>query len=134
MRFRHADVRFGLEIVAFPGYEWGMKNVDSFAERRKTAQAAKALLLEKYKTRPAEDDPAVIARAEARRAIEEARAVAAAKRAREEEARKVAEAEAAAAQALAEEAERVARIARQEAEAAAAKAKRDARYAARKQG
>jgi hypothetical protein len=79
-----------------------MKNVDSFAERRKTAQAAKASLLEKFKTRPADDDPAVLARAEQRRAIEEARALAAEKRAREAAEQCEAKEAAAAAQAIAD--------------------------------
>lgn len=96
-----------------------MKNQDSFAERRKTATAAKAALLEKFKARPADDDPEVMARAAARLAAAEAKEQARlAKVEAEKAAREAAEAEAAA---------------QVEADAAAAKAARDARYAARKQ-
>ncbi len=123
----------GLENARIAGYGLLMKNVDSFAERRKTAQAAKAALLEKFKTRPADDDPAVLARAEQRRAVEEARALAAEKRAREAAEQREAEEAAVAAKALEDEAARLARIAAEEAEAADRKAQRDARYAARKQ-
>lgn len=123
----------------------------TFADRRDTANAAKKALLEKFKSRPAADDPAVVARQEERKAILEAREKREAEKAKlkqerlareaEERARKAAEDEAARIKAEAEAAEQ-ARIAAAEEEErlnaalaleSAAKAKRDARYAARKQ-
>ncbi|MCB4768983.1 DUF6481 family protein [Ancylobacter sp. Lp-2] len=95
-----------------------MKISDTFEDRRRTADAAKARLLERLKQMPKADDPAVVARAEARKAEKEARLLAKAAR------KEAAAAEAAASHAAAAE--------RNAAEAAAAKAKRDARYAARK--
>lgn len=122
-----------------------------FADRRETANAAKKALLEKFKAKPAADDPAVIARQQERKAILEAREKREIEKARlkqerlareaEERARKAAEDEAARIKAEAEAAEQ-ARIAAAEEEEristalaleAAQKAKRDARYAARKQ-
>ena len=82
----------------------------NFAERRDAAGVAKKALLEKFKARPAADDPAVIARQEERKRILEARAI------REAEKEKL----------------RQERLAREAAEKAERKAKRDARYAARK--
>ena len=46
-----------------------MKKADDLADRRKAAAAAKAALLEKFKARPAADDPEVLAKAAARQAI-----------------------------------------------------------------
>lgn len=120
-------------------------------ERRNAANEAKKALLERFKAKPADDDPAVQARKAERQAILEARAIREAEKARlrqerlEREARERAEREAAAEaarlaaeQAAAEEAKRKEadeneRIARLLADEAARKAKRDARYAARKQ-
>lgn len=122
----------------------------SFAERRDSANAAKKALLAKFKSRPAEDDPAVIARQAERKAILEARAIREEEKARlkaerlareaEDKKRREAEAEAARIQAEKEAAEAAALAAQEEEERlsaqlgleAAAKAKRDARYAARK--
>lgn len=121
-----------------------------FHERRTAAIEAKKALLEKFKSRPAEDDPAVIARQAERKAILEARAIREAEKERlkqerlAREAKERAEREAAeeAARLAAEEAAREAarireqeeneRVARYLAEEAERKAKRDARYAARK--
>ena len=50
-----------------------MKKADDLADRRKAATAAKAALLEKFKARPAADDPEVLAKAAARQAIAAAR-------------------------------------------------------------
>ncbi len=104
----------------------------NFSDRQKAAAEARQKILDKFRARPAADDPAVKAR-EAERA-EAAANRAKAKEAREAEraAKKQQEAEAAAA-----EAARIAREKEQAAEQAAAleleqKAKRDARYAARK--
>ena len=120
-------------------------------ERRNAANEAKKALLERFKAKPADDDPAVLARKAERQAILEARAIREAEKARlrqerlEREAKERAEREAiaeaarlAAEQAAAEEAklketEENERIARLLADEAARKAKRDARYAARKQ-
>ena len=116
------------------GYKEG-----KFSDRAATAAAAKKALIEKFKAKPAPDDPAVLARQAERKAIAEARDIRAAER-------KVAK-EAEAARKLAEDQERLAELARQaEAEAARIaeaarrdeeikaqrKAERDARYAARK--
>jgi hypothetical protein len=51
-----------------------MKYSDSFADRQKANQGAKAKLLERFKARPTADDPVMLARAAERRAVEEARA------------------------------------------------------------
>ena len=110
-----------------------------FSERAADSAAAKKALLERFQNRPKPDDPAVLARAAERKAIEEAREQ------RMAEKRTAKEAEAA--RLRAEEEERQAEIARQAAEEAARavqakldaaalllqqKAARDARYAARK--
>ncbi len=42
-----------------------MKQTDTFSDRRKEAEAAKARLLEKFKTRPAPDSPEALQRAAA---------------------------------------------------------------------
>jgi hypothetical protein len=119
-------------------------------ERRNAANEAKKALLERFKARPAEDDPKVLARKAERQAILAAREIREAEKARlkqerlareaaEKAAREAAaeaariEAEAKAAEEArireAEENERIARLLSDEAER---KAKRDARYAARK--
>ena len=121
-----------------------------FNERRNAAVEAKKALLDRFKTRPAADDPAVIARQEERRKILEARetrekekerlrqerlAREAAERAERERLAEIARKEAeekARIEAEAREAEERERVASQLAEEAEAKAKRDARYAARK--
>lgn len=122
----------------------------NFSERLGASNEAKRALLEKFKTRPAADDPAILAKQAERKTILEAREKREAEKARlkqerlareavereerhklDEEARLKAEAEAAelARARDAEEAERVAGLLALEAEQ---KAKRDARYAARK--
>ncbi len=119
-------------------------------ERRNAANEAKKALLAKFQARPADDDPAVLARQAERKAILEARAVRdaekeklkrerlareAAERAEREaaaEAARLAAEETARAEAQKQEAEETERIARVLAEEAERKAKRDARYAARK--
>jgi Family of unknown function (DUF6481) len=119
-------------------------------ERRNAANEAKQALLAKFKARPADDDPAVLARQAERKAILEARAIReaekerlkrerlaceAAERAEREaaaEAARLAAEEAARAEAKARESEETERIARLLADEAERKAKRDARYAARK--
>lgn len=121
-----------------------------FSERRNAADEARKALLERFKAKPAADDPAVLAKQAERKAILEARAVReaeklkqkqerlareaaekAAREAAEEAARLEAEIQAAADAKIheAEENERIARVLADEAER---KAKRDARYAARK--
>lgn len=112
-------------------------------ERLNTAAEAKRAMLERFRAKPAADDPAVIEREEARKALAAARELRAAERkaAKEAETTRLA----------AEQAEREAEAARQAAEAAVReaalkaeheereaaleierKAARDARYAARK--
>ncbi|AZO10403.1 MULTISPECIES: DUF6481 family protein [unclassified Mesorhizobium] len=119
-------------------------------ERRNAANEAKKALLERFKARPAADDPAVLARQAERKAILEARAIREAEKARLKqeklareaaeraereaaaEAARIAAEEVAAAEAKIREAEENERIARLLADEAERKAKRDARYAARK--
>ena len=113
---------------------------NDFAERRSAALEAKKALLEKFKAKPDENDPAVQAKIAERKARAEAKeARAEAKRAEqalkaEQEAERLAALEAekaaeeAAKRAIADE--RVNRVVADEAER---KAARDARYAARKQ-
>src|SRR3712207_3713725 len=107
-----------------------------FSERLSTATDAKKAMLEKFRARPAADDPAVVARQEARQAISDARD---ARKAEREAARKAQDARDAAereARELAEQEQRNREAAEaQEREAALEverKAVRDARYAARK--
>ncbi|MBN9072043.1 MAG: hypothetical protein J0H34_10670, partial [Rhizobiales bacterium] len=67
-----------------------------FAERRNAANDARRALLEKFKSRPPADDPAVAARQAERKAIREARAIREGEKARvkqERLAREAAEAE-----------------------------------------
>jgi hypothetical protein len=102
-----------------------------YEDRRDAAAEAKKALIERFKARPPADDPAVLARAAERKAIQEAREIRAAERARlkaEDDARRALEA------AAAEEAEKRAAelAARDEAIRAERKAARDAKYAARK--
>jgi uncharacterized protein DUF6481 len=119
-------------------------------ERRNAANEAKRALLERFKSKPAADDPAVLARQAERKAILEARAIREAEKARLKqeklareaaekaereaaaEAARIAAEEAALAEAKIREAEENERIARLLADEAERKAKRDARYAARK--
>ncbi|BCG77078.1 hypothetical protein MesoLj113b_06200 [Mesorhizobium sp. 113-3-3] len=119
-------------------------------ERRNAANEAKKALLERFKSKPAADDPAVLARQAERKAILQAREIREAEKARlkqEKLAREAAEKaereaaaesariaaeEAAQAEAKIREAEETERIARLLADEAERKAKRDARYAARK--
>lgn len=107
-------------------YTARMKVIDTFKDRQKTAADAKARLVAKLATRPAADDPAVIARAAERKAVEEARIARQAERREAEAAEEIARA----AEAAAREEEAARQLA---ADQEAAKAKRDARYAARKQ-
>ena len=112
----------------------------NFDDRRQHSQNAKAALLEKFKSRPAPDDPEMIAKSRARQEVAQARE----DRARERERIRVeAERKAAEEKRLREEAELKAQIEREEAEALALaerkireaaerKEQRDARYAARK--
>jgi hypothetical protein len=122
----------------------------AFQDRLKSQQTARQAMLERYRSRPSEDDPAVAERLAQRQAVVAARearraekeAAKAAERARLEEERRLREEEEARLEALrlAEEEERLAKE-RAEAEArnsqiamllAQQKAARDARYAARK--
>jgi hypothetical protein len=121
-----------------------------FNERLTAQNEAKRALLEKFKARPAADDPRMLARQAERQAILEARAKRDAEKerlkqerlareARERaereaiaEAARIAAEEAAQAEAKRREAEENERIARLLSDEAERKAKRDARYAARK--
>jgi hypothetical protein len=104
----------------------------NFDDRLSAAAAAKQALLDRFRARPAPDDPAEIARQAALKAIADARDVRAAERraAKEAEAARIA-AEEAAKKAAAEAAAKEAR-AQAASEEAARKAARDAKYAARK--
>ena len=114
----------------------GYQDDKGFRERLTAAAQAKKAALDKFRARPAADDPTVIERQVARQALSEARDVrtVARKAAREEEAtQRAATAEREAAEKTARDADEKAG---QEARAAALKAEqkaaRDARYAARK--
>jgi hypothetical protein len=104
----------------------------NFDDRISAAAAAKQALLERYRARPAADDPAVVAQQAALKAIADARDLRTAERkaAKEAEAARVA-----AEQAARRTQEQIAAAegkARQLALEAERKAARDARYAARK--
>ena len=109
---------------------------NSFDDRRQNSAAAREAMLNRFRARPAGDDPAVLARQAERRAIATARE----ERAQERETQRRLEAERQAALVAAERAAEEARKAA-EIEAAAERARlaqakqkeeRDARYAARK--
>jgi hypothetical protein len=112
---------------------------NNFGERRDAAVKAKQDLLEKFKSRPAPDDPRLLKLAEERRVVAEARAVRAAERERLRQADLVRQA----AEAVRRKQEEEERVAAEQAAAVAAleaeaelkqqqKEARDARYAARK--
>lgn len=112
------------------------QNNYALVDRLDAAAKARSETLARFRARPAADDPAVLAREAARRAIVDAREVRAAERAEHqreaaERARAAAEAErlAQAERALAEQAAAEERAAAKQAEL---KAQRDARYLARK--
>ena len=96
----------------------------SFADRQKAAQQAKKDILNKFRSQPGVDDPAVIQRRAEReaQAAERAKAKLAREAAKAEQ--KIRDAEAAA--------QAAAQLAREKEEAVAREAARDARYAARK--
>ena len=117
----------------------GVFKDNMFNERQNASAKAKQALLEKFKAKPAPDDPAVLARAAERRAISDAREIRAAERrtireaesarqAAEQAAREL-EAQARAAEEARQAIEQAARDLQRKAEQQAA---RDARYAARK--
>ena len=125
---------------------------DDFNERRKAAAAAAAAKLEKFRAKTGTDDPAALARAAARKAVSEARAIREAgkeslrqeklaQEAQEKAAREAGQAAAREAAAAAKVADEIALKAKQNELAsrvmldeADRKVKRDARYAARKAG
>ena len=112
---------------------------NKFVDRAEAAAAAKKAMLEKFRAKPAADDPEVLARAAERKAIAEARDIRAAERKVAKEAADVERiaAEAArqaelAALAAAEELRKIEAAKRDEEIKAQRKAERDAKYAARK--
>ncbi len=112
---------------------------DKFADRQQAAAKAKAALQERFKTRPAPDDPEVLARQAERRAIIEAREAREAEREIARAAEKERQAELARLEAVAREEQKARELQelmdqqeREVALKAAQKAARDARYAARK--
>lgn len=132
------------------GRQVGKFNSANFADRISSTSAAKQALVEKLKTRPADDDPDVLRKQAERQAIAEARAKREAEKEEQrrlqlqKEAEEKAEREAAEAAAELErlaqieldkqaaEAARLERAARILSDEAARKSARDARYAARK--
>jgi len=104
----------------------------SFADRQKAAQQARRDILNKFRSQPGPDDPAVLQRQALRetQAAERAKAKSVREEAKAEKLRLEAEAAAQAAAQLAREKEEAA--AREVALEAERKAARDARYAARK--
>jgi hypothetical protein len=104
-----------------------------FADRQKAALQARQDILNKFRTRPGPEDPAIKARAEERAATAERRAKAKEAREAEKAEQMRLEQEAAAAEAIRiaqEQEDMTAKLAALEQDQ---KAKRDARYAARKQ-
>ena len=135
----HSHPNQWIEMPAFSGH--------NFQDRQASAAKAKQALLEKFRSRPAADDPAVQQRDAERRAVVEARKQREAEKAEKrrleeiERQKRLAAEEAARVQALADqqrrEAEEAELKAAEEAELkvmieAEKKAERDARYAARK--
>jgi hypothetical protein len=114
----------------------GYQDDKGFRDRLTAAAQAKKAALDKFRARPAADDPAVIEQQAARQALSEARDVrtVARKAAREEEAaQRAATAEREAAEKVTRDAdEKATREAREASLKAEQKAARDARYAARK--
>lgn len=108
----------------------------TFNDRLSAAAAAREAALQRFRTRPAPDDPEVIKRREERLAIAAAREVRAAQRRAVKEAQAAVRAEQEARERVEREArekrEAIERVIRELAEAAERKKERDARYAARK--
>jgi hypothetical protein len=108
----------------------------TFADRLQEAADARRTALERFKARPAADNPDVVRRREERLRIAEARAEREAARKAQKEAEAAARAEREAAERVEREArerkEAIEKLIRDAAEAAERKAARDARYAARK--
>ena len=104
----------------------------SFADRQKAAQEARKNMLNKFRSQPGPDDPAVKARQAEREALAAQRAKANVVREAAKAERKRLEEEAAAAAAAKLLREKEAVVARQIALEAEQKVARDARYAARK--
>src|SRR5262245_58045455 len=108
----------------------------NFADRLQEAAEARKAALERFKARPAADDPEVVKRREERAAIAAAREARTAARKAAKEAEAAARAEQEAIERTEREArerrEAIEKLIRDSAEAAERKAARDARYAARK--
>jgi hypothetical protein len=104
----------------------------SFTDRQKAAQEARKILLNKFRTQPGPNDPAVKARQAEREALAAERAKAALAREAAKAERKRVEVEVAAATAAQLLRENEEALARQAALESDQKAARDARYAARK--
>jgi len=108
----------------------------TFADRLQEAADARKAALERFRARPAADDPEVVKRREERLAIAAAREARAAERRAAKEAEAVARAEREAVERAEREArerrEAIEKLIRGSAEAAERKDARDARYAARK--
>jgi hypothetical protein len=104
----------------------------SFADRQKAAQQAKQNILNKFRSQPGVDDPAVKQRQAEREATAAERAKAKQARESEKAAQKIRESEAAAEAAAALVREKQEAAAREAALEVERKAARDARYAARK--
>ena len=108
----------------------------TFGDRISAAATARQAALERFRARPAADDPTVLRRREEREAIATARATREAERKAIKEAEAVARAEQDAKDKIEREArerrEAIEKVIRDSSEAAERKAARDARYAARK--
>ncbi len=108
----------------------------TFSERLGTSTSARKAALERFRARPAPDDPAVVEQRAARQAVAAARELRAAERSQTRQAEEARQAAELAAREQAERAEREARQLREADEQIALeaerKAARDNRYAARK--
>ena len=112
-------------------------NKQGVVDRLETAAKARSDMLARFRARPAADDPVVLARQSARRAVVDARETRAAERAAERQAELERNAAAAEADRLAaierKAAEQAAEVERAKARQAEQKLQRDARYLARKE-
>ena len=124
-------VREGSRRIGMKGFK-----EKTFSDRLQEAADARKAALERFKARPAPDDPEVVRRREERLRIAAAREERAAARKAEKEAEAAARAEREAIERTEREArerrEAIEKLIRDAAEAAERKAARDARYAARK--
>jgi len=106
--------------------------IPTFSERRDASTTAKKAAAERFRARPASDDPAVVAQRVARQAVAAARELRTAERAKARQAEEMAQAAELAAREVADRKQRAQQADDQVALETQRKAARDSRYAARK--